>query len=379
MTEPALQTDASARRRLGFTLLGGVLVILTGWVLHAMAAVLVPIFLALFVALAAHPLDRRVARAMPRGLAWLGRAAVMGILLLVLAVFLGGLALAAQQIAEKLPDLSTNLGALMTDDSPGRPPESLGERLQAALSGAGGSLGSWLVESGTGLARQVANATGGLIAAMVLVFFLVLLILSETGRWSQKLQALAPAGGGAGWRQALEHLGATLRRFILVRTFIGVISALAYLGWLALFGMDLLLVWALLTFLLTYIPNLGSLLSGIFPVLYALFTRDLGTALLIGAGLFVIEQAVGNFLDPVLQGHEIALSPLVILVAILLWGWIWGAAGAFLAVPMTLTIMTLANTVPALRPVALVLSNQPSQAKLDDALGTQAADKPAGA
>ena len=83
------------------------------------------------------------------------------------------------------------------------------------------------------------------------------------------------------------------------------------------------------------------------------------------AGIFVIEQTVGNFIDPRLMGRQIVLSPLVILASLLFWGWLWGVAGAFLATPLTLSLLVACHEVAPLRPIALLLSNQPDHASLD--------------
>ena len=76
-----------------------------------------------------------------------------------------------------------------------------------------------------------------------------------------------------------------------------------------------------------------------------------------GLGLLLIEQVMGNYADPKLQGRELSLSPLVILVALMVWSWVWGIAGTLVAVPMTLVMMIVFARVPALRSVALFLSN----------------------
>jgi len=156
-----------------------------------------------------------------------------------------------------------------------------------------------------------------------------------------------------------------LRRFLIVRTGVGLLQGALYAAWLALFGVDLLIVWAVLTFVLTYIPTLGSFISGILPVVYVLLTKDLGTALFAAAGIFAIEQTVGNFIDPRLMGRQIVLSPLVILASLLFWGWLWGVAGAFLATPLTLSLLVAFHEVAPLRPLALLLSNQRDHASLD--------------
>jgi AI-2 transport protein TqsA len=85
--------------------------------------------------------------------------------------------------------------------------------------------------------------------------------------------------------------------------------------------------------------------------------------------LIVIEQVIGNWIDPRMQGNQVALSPLVILIAVVFWGWLWGVAGAFLGTPMTLAIMILCNHVAVLRPIAVLLSNQGGAKDLDEVLG----------
>jgi AI-2 transport protein TqsA len=210
--------------------------------------------------------------------------------------------------------------------------------------------------------------TGTFVAFIVLVFFLVLLALGEADTWSSKIDALSRRHDRSNWHEAAALVATSLRRFLLVRALTGALSVVLYVGWLWLFGIDLLLVWAILTFILTFIPNIGSIISGLLPVLYAFLTADLGTAFAVGAGILAIEQVIGNFIDPKLQGRQILLSPFVILIALLFWGWLWGLAGAFLAVPMTSTILVVCAYVPALRPVALLLSNQRNEEELDEAL-----------
>jgi AI-2 transport protein TqsA len=228
--------------------------------------------------------------------------------------------------------------------------------------------GSWMVNAASGLAATIAGMVGTFVAATVIIVFMVLLVLSESSLWTQKLGAIWPGRGQDEWRATFDALSRKLRGFLLMRAAMGALSAMLYAGWLMLFGVDLLVVWAMLTFLLSFIPNLGSVISGVLPALYILATGDLGTALLVGTGLFVIEQVIGNFVDPRLQGRQIAISPLVVLVAILVWGWIWGIAGALLAVPMTTALMVGFAHVPALRPIALLLSDQPDEDRLMEAM-----------
>ncbi|MDG4650495.1 AI-2E family transporter [Roseibacterium sp. SDUM158017] len=378
MTEPQTRRRSL---RLGYGLMGVILVILAAWALRGMATVVIPVIFAVFVTLAALPLDRAIAGRMPGALTWIGRAVVMLLLLLVLSAFIGGLAYCVTRIAAELPGLPQDLNEVLpglmdgagsgADGGSGGGSDSAGgivAAIRGILQERGEMIFSRVLETGASLARTIASAMGVVFVGMFLVLFLVLLALSEADTWEAKLDGM-PSGDGAGWRRATSTLGRALRRFILTRAFVGVISAAAYSAWIMPFGLDLILVWAILTFLMNFIPNVGAVVSGVLPTLYAFFTLDFGTALMIGAGLTVIEQVIGNWVDPRLQGNQVALSPVVILIAVVFWSWLWGVAGAFLGTPMTLAIMILCNNVAALRPVALILSNQPRSADLDEKLG----------
>jgi AI-2 transport protein TqsA len=397
-----------------------ILVILVGWVLRATAVVSVPIVFALFLAVVLAPLDREIAARLPRPIAWLGRVAVMAVLLVALTGFFSGLVYSARQVIDEMPRLAGTLERVLPAGVPeldgigqmmeegAVPPPSAGEDagegedagdarvgdslegdaaeaetargdggaagaeagaapLRDAMVRAGSSLGAWLVEGATGLARQVAGAVGTFVAATIIVVFMVLLALGETQAWHRKLETLWPDASSE-WRSAFVSISRKLRGFLLVRAAMGALSAVLYVAWLWLFDVGLLSVWAVLTFLLGFVPNLGSVISGLLPTLYALATKDFQTALLAGLGLFAIEQVIGNFVDPRMQGRQIAISPMVVLVSVLVWGWLWGAAGALLAVPVMLALMVGFAHVPRLEPVALLLSNKTDHDALARAL-----------
>lgn len=342
-------------------------VIALGAALQALSAVAIPVVFAVLIALTVAPLHARLLRALPDGLRALAHLAIMALLIGLLALALAALVFAAEQVLQAMPDLSSRIEALMQRERDAA--AALPEAVRALWGQVGGSLGNWLVTQATGLARSVASVTGMALTTLVVVFFLVLLALTERPIWRAKCCALSPDGAEAHWSGALHSLSARLQRFLVIRSGIGVLQGALYVGWLALFGVDLLFVWGLLTFLLTFIPNIGSVISGSLPVLYALVTKDVGTALGVAAGILVIEQVIGNFVDPRLLGRQILLSPFVILVGLMVWGALWGIAGAFLATPILLSLLVVFNQIEALRPVALILSDQRSPEALQAALG----------
>lgn len=377
-TAKSASSDASpphgphARRlqaRGGLWLLGLISMVVLASTLKATTSVVVPVIFAILIALIMAPLHKRIARALPTRLRWLAHVAMMVLLLGVLALFTGALVFAAQRVLEAMPDVSGKLEELLQGKS--QPSNVLGGQLRELWGTLGGSAGGWVVDRATSIAKSIAGMTGLFATATVMVFFLVLLALTERQTWGRKVDALWPGEARSAWSDAIDTIIDRLRRFLVIRTAVGLLQAALYVGWLAVFGVDLLFVWAVVTFVLTYIPNLGSIIAATLPVLYTLITKDFGTAMAAGAGILVIEQVVGNYIDPRLLSRQIVLSPFVILVSMLFWAYMWGAAGAFLATPIMLALLVGFNHVEALRPLALILSNQPTPRDLDEALEQQ--------
>ncbi|MGE5500055.1 MAG: AI-2E family transporter, partial [Syntrophothermus sp.] len=117
--------------------------------------------------------------------------------------------------------------------------------------------------------------------------------------------------------------------------FVGVVTGII----LFIFKVDFVVAWAVLTFLLNFIPNIGSLIAVVLPVLVSLVQfGSPGLALLIAVILIVVHNIFGNIIEPRIFGHRLGLNPLVILLSLLLWGYIWGIVGALLSVPLTAVV-----------------------------------------
>jgi len=112
-------------------------------------------------------------------------------------------------------------------------------------------------------------------------------------------------------------------------------------------------MFAVITFFLNFIPNIGSLIAILLPAPVAILQFGLGfkfAMLMIILG--GIQFAIGNVLDPKLMGENLGLHPVVVLLALLFWGFIWGVPGMFLSVPMTAIIKLILSRYPATKPVA---------------------------
>jgi AI-2 transport protein TqsA len=330
-------------------LLAVIAVIIVAAALRASAVVAMPLAFAFFVAVLVHPLEEFLAARLPAKLQWLSIVLSM---LLVASV----LALAVALIwVTLLPVLAGAPGYL--------------QELQDRLAG----LSAWAEQRGINLPRDLDLAgtlvstgvsslllglasAGELLAFLILVFFFTLLMLVEASTWRRKTEAALRRRHTAAVLETVAAVAHKARRFVLNRTMISIIAATTEGGWLWLMGVDFAPFWAVLIFFLNYLPNVGSIIAVTLASLLAFVQFGAAWALLVAAGLTAIDQLLGNFLDPRLQGRTLNVSSLVVLLAVIFWGWLWGVVGALLAVPLTVTMILVCAHVPMLKPIAVLLS-----------------------
>lgn len=368
MEHPRRLSDGeTARPRVVLWLLATLVVVALGAALHATRTVSVMLAYALFAALLLAPVSGAVSRRVPPRWHWLGVLAAMVVFLLAVFVFAAGVAFALVRAGAELTavsggaggDIVENLFGSQGDGAPGGVAADEGT-VGTLLSGLNldlRTLAERLAGAAGGIATNIATTATAALGGMVIVFFLTLLALADAPSWSERLSRPPFAGARAAVLGTMATTGRHVRRYVLIRLVVGIATAALYVAWLWVFGVGLLWTWAVLTVLLGFIPNIGSVISGTLPTLYAFLTKDVGTAIAVGAGLLVIEQAMGNFVDPKLQGRNVRIAPTVILVSLLVWTWVWGVAGTLVAVPATILMICVFARVESLRPFAFMLSD----------------------
>ena len=136
-------------------------------------------------------------------------------------------------------------------------------------------------------------------------------------------------------------------------------------------GMDFPLVFGVLAFLLNFIPTIGSIVVTVGATFVAAvqFLPMWSKVFVIFFAFLVIQMILGNVIDPKLQGVRLNLSPLVILIMLSLWGYVWGIVGMFLAVPITSVIQLICANIPTMRPIAILLSSGSSIQREENKIG----------
>jgi AI-2 transport protein TqsA len=343
----------------GTWFLGILMVLVAGWSLRQTALFTMPLTMGFFVALAVWPVCRWVQEHVPRALSWLGYLAALLTILALLAVLAAGVGFVVQRLASDYAQQIGNVQQLWQEarswlESRGLPAPELSFSQGDLASALGAARGALL---------GVLNSVWHALTVIVLALFVVMLMLPEVPEWRAELSDNA-GDRAAAWREVVATVGQKVRRFLAVRAALGVVTGFLYGLWSWLFGVEHALLWGMLAFLLNFLPTIGSLIAGILPVLFAFAQHDMTTGIAVGAGILAIEQVMGNYVDPRLSGSQLSLSPLVVLVSLLLWSWIWGLAGALLAVPMAILLMTVMSRIPALEPIALFMSNRRNRREL---------------
>jgi predicted PurR-regulated permease PerM len=159
----------------------------------------------------------------------------------------------------------------------------------------------------------------------------------------------------------VTRFGADARRYLLVRTQLGLFAAVLSFLLLLVLGVRLPALWATLVFAASFIPNIGTLLALIPPAILALLDSGVGGAAAVVLGYGVINFVQDNLLQPIAVGTELNLTPLVGFVGVIAWAWILGAAGAILAIPLTLAVAQVLEAFPSTRALSTLLRNEASE------------------
>lgn len=207
---------------------------------------------------------------------------------------------------------------------------------------------------------SITTALGALLGNVGLIALYVAFMLLEQRNFDQKIDGLfADARRSAALRQSLTEIEDRIERYIWIKTLVSL--ATAVLCWLVLAraGVNYASLWALVVFLFNFVPNIGSLFAVILPALLTLLQfNDWGIFFGVTLSLTLIQAVIGNYVEPRLMGTTLNLSPLVIILSLTFWGGIWGVAGMFLSVPITVIVAIVLAKFDATRPVAVLLSSR---------------------
>ncbi len=193
---------------------------------------------------------------------------------------------------------------------------------------------------------------------MVLIILFLVFLLSGSEEFQVKIARSFSSENSLRVTGVLTQINSQVRRYIVVKTLINIGVGMLTSSVMLIFGIDFALLIGLFTFFLNYIPNFGALIATAMPILITLLqTGSFGLTAVVAGLLIVMHSIIGNLIEPKLLGKSLRLSPLLVLLSLIFWGWMWGFMGAVLAVPITSIIKIICQNVEPLRPVAILMSD----------------------
>jgi len=151
-----------------------------------------------------------------------------------------------------------------------------------------------------------------------------------------------------------------ITRYLSIMFFISFLNGILAGVGLHIIGLEFAAVWGVIQFILNFIPNLGSIAAGVGATLFALiqFWPEPGPVITVALFMLAVNILCGFIIYPKVMGDRLGLSPLLLLISLLIWGWLWGFAGMILAVPMTAIIKITCENIPVLEPISIMMGSR---------------------
>src|SRR5688500_13783704 len=335
MPDTSARTSHTMRDRL----LAVTAAILLLFVLRASREVTMPLALGLTFAVLAWPIQHRVSRRAP---GWAGLLAAVLVIVLAVGGVLALLAWSSNLLVSRVQDERAKIGELRGRVSAVATRVGMASGAPAPSDSASGNEGGGGAQGG--MAQRVAGAILGSLTSLGLAIGFAALSLAELGAVRARVRSRFEQATADRLLGITGEVTCAVRRYFVVKSLTSFIAGVST-GLIALaFGLDLAAVWALMAFLLEYVPSVGSIIAVVPPALWAFVQFDgVAKPAAIAGALFAMQLVLGNYVDPKIEGRYMSLSPLVVLFSIIFWAWVWGPFGALLGVPITVTLTIVAR------------------------------------
>jgi AI-2 transport protein TqsA len=306
-----------------------VAIVLVGAALRAAYPVAMPLAAALVIVAAIWPIEEWLGRYMPR---WMSYAGTVLVLLVVSAAFVGALWFSAARVVRTFAHNQARFNEIY-------------ESLAAWQQELGIELGGQQTYAELlGLAQAVLTNIYTILVYLGFILLLVILALPEVSRVRRKLGESLERKDRHEMLVAVDLIAVKVRRYLATTFLTSVLTGLACAAWSLAVGLELALVWGVLNFLLNFIPLVGNIVGILPPTLYAVLQfQNVSMPVVVLVGFLVLQISISNFVYPALQGYSLSLSPFAIVVALAFWSWMWGLAGALLAIPLTAACLIAAD------------------------------------
>ncbi|HGY54763.1 MAG TPA: AI-2E family transporter [Caldithrix abyssi] len=185
---------------------------------------------------------------------------------------------------------------------------------------------------------------------MILVVLFMAYFLTGKRNLDKKIHKAFPGPQAERIAGVIGTINSQVQSYLSVKTLISFVTGLVSIGVFYAFGLDFAIFWGFVIFLFNYIPNIGSFIASVLPVLFSLLQfGSIAVAFWIMVAMAAIQFLMGNVIEPRLMGRTLNLSPLIVILSLIFWGYIWGVAGMILAVPILAMSAIVFENIESLR------------------------------
>jgi len=324
--------------------LAALVIVIAG--LKAASALIVPLLMALFIAIITLPF-----------MLWLtgkgaSKWAALGLILLVLAsviLTVGSLiSSSVDQFSALLPTYENKLRTTITLLSDWAARHQL-----TRFTG-----GEFTIVDPKAAARIIGGLVGSvgrIVGDSLLIFFTVMFLLVEASTIPNKIRAILSDPDTT--LERLSEFLSAVKQYLVIKSLTSLITGVVVTAWLFFLGVDFAVLWGSIAFFMNFVPFVGSIIAAVPVVFLAFLDAGVQDALLVAAGFLAINLVVGNLIEPRFMGRGLGLSTLVVFLSLLFWGWVFGPVGMFLSVPLTMLVKIALESDPRSRWIAILLSS----------------------
>ncbi len=335
--------ESVTKHSFGYTLtvLAAIVIILAG--LKIAAVIVVPFLLALFIAVILSPAFLRLCDLhIPKAIA----------LLIVILFLIGTAALLLMLIGSSIHEFTQNVPMYKT---------KLHQDFAAMtemLKSYGISLPKeevmafFATDSIVEYIAKTLRSLGGLMTNSMMIVLTVAFMLLEVSQFSKKIASIDSPR-----LNAFVEVSDTVKHFILLKSITSLATGAIIAFGLHMLHIDYAVLWGVLAFLLNFIPNIGSVIAAVPAVLMALIQYDINVAMLSATLYLFVNITIGSILEPRIMGRGLGISPLVVFLSLIFWGWLLGPVGMLLSVPLTIMVKILLDATKETRWIAILLGN----------------------
>ncbi|MCG8537888.1 MAG: AI-2E family transporter [Pseudomonadales bacterium] len=206
------------------------------------------------------------------------------------------------------------------------------------------------------LVSRILTSFGNVLTDFFLIFLTVLFILFEASSFPAKVRRAM--GDKHQSLTTFNRFNDSVKQYLIIKTLVSIGTGLFVGVWLGVQGVDFVVLWALLAFLLNFIPNIGSIIAAVPAVLLSFVQFGFSGASVTALGFFIVNIVMGNIVEPRYMGQGLGLSTLVVFLSLLFWGWVLGPVGMLLSIPLTMIVKLALESNQDTHWIAVLLDNK---------------------